>query len=103
MLTQLYTYDVRSPNKQPIFQSFEIKNCGFGPAVIKSLTFTFKDKPYEEIKTLIRENSQNLNYNYNLSSSGSLDTYIIGSNEQLTIFKLFFDYSPSDTEHIAKV
>ena len=95
-LSELYTVDLRHADKEPAFQSLQIKNSGFGPGVIKSLTFTVNDKPYKEIKTLIKENLLNLDYNIKLSSTSSLEGYVIGPNEQLTIFKLYFDNTPAN-------
>jgi hypothetical protein len=97
MLSELYIVDVRSTDKEPPYQAFQIKNCGFGPALIKSLTLTFNDKKYTEIKTLVKENLQNINYRADLTSTAALEGYIMAPNEQLNIFKIHFNPSSDNS------
>jgi hypothetical protein len=85
MLTHLYMLDIRGNS-----QSLQIKNCGFGPALIKSVIFSVDGKQYEKFNLLITENMKNADYkaDYNINNLGDC---IIASNELIVMFKLDFE------------
>jgi hypothetical protein len=102
MLSLLYTLQAPSIDKKPRFQSFQIKNCGFGPAVIKSFSLIVENIGYKHIQTLMDENLKNVNFNYSMSTLQNIENSIIPSNEEVTIFQLFFNYAPLDDDAFTK-
>lgn len=97
ILADLYNIYHRTGKDDYSFQSYQLKNCGFGPAVIKSLTFTINDKEYKEITSLIRENSEKIIYDTSLSSTSMHEGGILPPKEEWVIFKICFSASSNDS------
>lgn len=85
MLTHLYMVDYLGNS-----QSLQLKNCGFGPALIKSVIFNVDGKQYEKINTLVTENMKNTDYKVDFQIN-NLGDCIIASNELIIMFKLDFE------------
>jgi hypothetical protein len=82
------TYEINS------YHAYHLKNCGYGPALIKSLNFNFNGKVYKEIMKLISENAKGISYEIPRSPESSTffidDGYIIPAGGEITLFKLYF-------------
>lgn len=85
MLTHLYMVDYLGN-----CQSLQLKNCGFGPALIKSVIFSIDGKQYEKINLLVTENMKNADYKADFQIN-NLGDCIIASNELIVMFKLDFE------------
>jgi hypothetical protein len=85
------TYEVNEDiNTKLPYRAYHLKNCGFGPAILKEITFSINGKDYKEIFGLISENANNISYDFNLSSTSLSEGYILTPNEDRIIFKLYF-------------
>ncbi len=96
LLTHLYTSDITATVKPHPNQSLSIKNCGFGPAIIKSMIFTIKNKRYKNLLTMFNENIKNSEYE-GQSYFRILEDYVIASNDEVPVFEISFQvYLSSD-------
>ena len=85
------TYEVNEDiNTKLPYRAYHLKNCGFGPAILKEITFSINGKDYKEIYRLILENANNISFDFELSSTSLAEGYILTPNESRTIFKLYF-------------
>ena len=94
LLTHIYSSDISAIDKPHPNQSIKIKNCGFGPAVIKSLLFTLDDKQYKNLLVLFNENLKNSVYE-GQSYHRILDDYVIATNDEVLVFEISFLIDPS--------
>lgn len=72
------------------FESFEVKNCGFGPAKITNWKFIYKGNSYDSIIDAYQRHGDYLNYREELSSIVKLNNVVLAPNETSTLFKLYF-------------
>jgi hypothetical protein len=70
--------------------TFELKNCGFGPAIIKSFQLTYDNINYSEIFALCNKYIGQSNYDDKLSLRHTFENEVIASNEHTLIFKIHF-------------
>lgn|ERR1035437_870483 len=70
---------------------FELKNCGFGPAIIKSLLLIIDKTEYKDIFSLSDKYIGQSNYNNDLSLKHTFDNEVIASNEHTLVFKIHFN------------
>lgn len=87
LLTDLYTINNDKDNRAIPLHSYDIKNSGFGPAVMKTLTFTINEKSYRDIHTLISDTFHG-NFNLKFHIMMSVDDMVISPNEKLNLFEI---------------
>lgn len=70
-----------------------LKNDGFGPAIIKSINYIYKEDKYEDIQVLYVKHFNTLRGNVNMKESQILllfDDEVLGSGNSLELVKLLF-------------
>lgn len=101
LITDLYTPNTIAEKGKNSSVSYQIKNCGLGPAIIKSYNFRLNEKDYKHVFEIYEQNLGEPKYIYDLSSVFVLEQYhIIASNESLILFDLYFkDLIPAAQFH----
>jgi hypothetical protein len=90
-ITDIYSALHKLEVGNSIFVSYDIKNCGFGPAIIKSLNFTYRGKNYPTIFDIYKKLFETLHHENDSSILFMLDsTHIIASNDSVTLFNMCF-------------
>jgi hypothetical protein len=75
-----------------------LKNNGPGPAIIKELNFTYKDKSYKGVKTLLYDNKSSINLpgEFNIEFTDIFTNSILSSSDKIRLYKIT---SPSSKGH----
>jgi hypothetical protein len=66
--------------------SFTITNKGVGPAIVKSLTYTYKGKTYTDIQELSRTIINDPDFGWDSYSVSNTDKRVLAINEKIPVF-----------------
>ncbi len=91
LITDLYTPDIIIEKGKNSSVSYQIRNCGLGPAIIKSYNFRINEKNFKHAFEIYEQNLGKPKYIYDLSTIFIIEqSHIIASNESLFLFDLYF-------------
>lgn len=98
ILSTLYKTELISSNDKKSLESFEIKNCGFGPAILKSFILIKDNKAYNNMFDIYKQIIGTPQYDADSSMVHTMENIVIASNETVTIFKFYFKKSSAFPE-----
>lgn len=91
LITDFFVADAMLDQNKNSTASYHIKNCGLGPAIIKSFCFKLNDNVYNHIFAIYKTHLGEPRYLTDLSSVFTLEVnHILASNESLNLFDLRF-------------
>jgi hypothetical protein len=91
LICDLYTANTIVEIGKNSLMKYQIKNCGLGPAIIKSLSFKIDKKNYILIFDIYKQYLGNPKYIHDLSTGFTLEQFhILAPNESLVLFEVYF-------------
>jgi hypothetical protein len=91
LVSDFFILDAMGTKGKNSIATYKIKNCGLGPAIIKSLNFTINDIKYEHVFDIYKKKIGEPKYDKDLSSIFYLeDNHVLAANESITLFDFHF-------------
>jgi len=91
LMTDLYISKLVITDDKKPSQAYQIKNCGFGPAIIKSYFFEIDGKKYINVNDIFKQYFKGQNYSALTEFFTIALEHVIAPNETLSLFIFYFD------------
>jgi hypothetical protein len=94
LLTHDYSLGKITPDGKYSIQSLDIRNCGFGPAMIKSSCFIIDGEEYYDMPNLYRQKMHHPpKYDNKLGGYKLLKDFVMAPNTKLILFEFYYLYT----------
>lgn len=68
--------------------SLDVQNKGVGPAIVKKVSYVYKNKIYDDFVKLATEVIPDKNFNYNIYTTNPIQKKVLSANEKVCVFSV---------------